>query len=55
MMGKRVLYNLVAASPTQRFRPYCFRVELALVHKELAFHSVLIRFTDKEAIAFSGS
>lgn len=53
-MPARILYDLVASRPQQRFSPYCFRVKLALAHKELPYLSELVRFTDKDKIAFSG-
>lgn len=53
-MPTRVLYDLVAAQPQQRFSPFCFRVKLALAHKQLPYLSELVRFTDKDKLAFSG-
>jgi glutathione S-transferase len=50
----RILYDLAAADPDIRFSPYCWRTKLALAHKGLAFETIPWRFTDKEAIAFSG-
>ena len=47
-MSERVLYDLVASRPEQRFSPYCFRVKLALAHKQLPWRSELVRFTDKD-------
>lgn len=52
-MSQRVLYDLVASRPNQRFSPFCFRVKLALAHKDLDYRSELVRFTDKPKIAFS--
>ena len=52
-MSERVLYDLVASHPDQRFSPFCFRVKLALAHKDLDYRSELVRFTDKAKIAFS--
>lgn len=49
------LYDLAAAEDERRFSPYCWRVKMALAHKGLAFETVPWRFTEKEAIAFSGS
>ena len=48
------LYDLAGAEPDRRFSPYCWRTKLALMHKGLAFDTVPWRFTDKDAIAFSG-
>jgi glutathione S-transferase len=50
----RVLYDLAGADPALRFSPYCWRAKLALAHKGLEVETVPWRFTDKEAIAFSG-
>ncbi|WNG32225.1 glutathione S-transferase family protein [Archangium violaceum] len=51
---RRVLYDLAGAEEDRRFSPYCWRTKLALAHKGLAFETVPWRFSDKEAIAFSG-
>lgn len=48
------LYDLAGADPERRFSPYCWRTRLALAHKGLPVETVPWRFTDKEAIAFSG-
>ncbi|MEO0537762.1 MAG: glutathione S-transferase family protein [Cyanobacteria bacterium P01_A01_bin.123] len=48
------LYELAAAERDRRFSPYCWRIRLALAHKQLDFDPVPIRFTDKDQIAFSG-
>lgn len=48
------LYDLAGADPERRFSPYCWRTKLALMHKGLSFDTVPWRFTDKDAIAFSG-
>jgi glutathione S-transferase len=50
---KRQLYELAAADGT-RFSPYCWRIRLALAHKNLHYEAIPWHFTDKEAIAFSG-
>lgn len=50
----RELYELCGSSPELVFSPYCWRVRLALAHKGLDFVSRPVRFTDKEALAFSG-
>ncbi|MBX6424651.1 MAG: glutathione S-transferase family protein [Variibacter sp.] len=50
----RVLYDLAGAEPERRFSPYCWRTKLALAHKKLAFETIPWRFTEKDAIAFSG-
>lgn len=50
----RVLYDLAGADPALRFSPYCWRAKLALAHKGLEVETMPWRFTDTEAIAFSG-
>lgn len=49
------LYDLAAAEDDRRFSPYCWRIRMALAHKGLAVETVAWRFTEKDAIAFSGS
>lgn len=49
-----VMYDLAGADPALRFSPYCWRIRMALAHKGLAVETVPWRFTDKDAIAFSG-
>jgi glutathione S-transferase len=49
-----VLYDLAGADPALRFSPYCWRTRMALAHKGLAVETLPWRFTDKDAIAFSG-
>ncbi|BCM82691.1 glutathione S-transferase N-terminal domain-containing protein [Methylobacterium indicum] len=51
----RVLYELAAADPDRRFSPFYWRIRLALEHKGLAFEGRPWRFTQTEALAFSGS
>ncbi len=51
---KRLLYDLAAGDEKIRFSPYCWRVKLALAHKNLSFETVPWHFTDKDVIAFSG-
>jgi glutathione S-transferase len=48
------LYDLAGADEARRFSPYCWRIKMALVHKGLEAETVPWRFTEKEAIAFSG-
>jgi glutathione S-transferase len=48
------LYDLAGAQAERRFSPYCWRAKFALAHKGLAFDTIPWRFTDKDAIAFSG-
>ena len=49
----RQLYDLTAADGT-RLSPYCWRVKLALAHKNLDYETIPWHFTEKEAIAASG-
>lgn len=49
-----VMYDLAGADPDLRFSPYCWRIRMALAHKGLPVETVAWRFTDKDAIAFSG-
>jgi glutathione S-transferase len=51
---KRILYDLAAADEALRFSPYCWRIKLALAHKNLSYETVPWRFTEKDVIAFSG-
>ncbi|MEO0797630.1 MAG: glutathione S-transferase N-terminal domain-containing protein [Pseudomonadota bacterium] len=48
------LYDLCGSNADVRFSPFCWRSKLALKHKGLDFDAVPWRFTDKDAIAFSG-
>ncbi|MDE8346066.1 MAG: glutathione S-transferase N-terminal domain-containing protein [Acidocella sp.] len=50
----RKLYELAAADETLLFSPYCWRTKLALAHKNLEYETIPWRFTEKDAIAFSG-
>ena len=49
-----VLHDLAGADPDLRFSPYCWRIRFALAHKGLAVETVPWRFTETDAIAFSG-
>lgn len=49
-----ILHDLAGADPDIRFSPYCWRTRFALAHKGLPVETVPWRFTDREAIAFSG-
>ncbi len=53
-MSNRILYELTGAEDDRRFSPYCWRSRLALAHKGLAVETRPWRFTEKDAIAFSG-
>jgi len=48
------LWDLAGAEPERRFSPYCWRVKLALRHKDLPFATIPWRFIEKDRIAFSG-
>jgi glutathione S-transferase len=48
------LFDLAGSEDDRRFSPYCWRAKMALKHKGLEFEAVPWRFTDKDAIAFSG-
>jgi len=50
----RQLYELVGADPEIRFSPYSWRARMALLHKGIEAESRPWRFTEKEALAFSG-
>lgn len=47
------LYDLQGIED-RRFSPYCWRARLALAHKGLKAAIVPVKYTDKDAIAFSG-
>lgn len=49
------LWDLAGAEDDRRFSPYCWRAKMALAHKGLEVETVPWRFTEKDAIAFSGS
>ena len=48
------MHDLAGADPAVRFSPYCWRVRMALAHKGLDVETIPWRFTEKDAIAFSG-
>ncbi len=49
-----VLYELAGRDPTLLFSPHCWKVRMALAHKGLDAETRPWRFTEKDAIAFSG-
>lgn len=49
-----VLYDLAGEDPELRFSPYCWRTRFALAHKGLPVETVPWRFTEVDALAFSG-
>jgi len=53
-VANRLLYELAGEDPERRFSPYCWRIRFALQHKGLSFETVPWRFSDRDAIAFSG-
>ncbi len=48
------MHDLAGADPDVRFSPYCWRIRFALAHKGLAMETLPWRFSETEAIAFSG-
>ncbi len=48
------LWELAGAEDDRLFSPYCWRTRMALAHKGLKAQTVPWRFTEKDAIAFSG-
>lgn len=48
------MYDLAGAEPERRFSPYCWRIRLALAHKQLAVETIPWRFIEKAEIAASG-
>ena len=48
------MFDLAAADPDVRFSPYCWRTRMALAHKGLDVETIAWRFTDRDALAFSG-
>jgi len=48
------LYDLAGADASLRFSPHCWKTHMALAHKGLSAKTVPWRFTEKEAIDFSG-
>jgi hypothetical protein len=49
-----IMHDLAGADPDLRFSPYCWRIRFALAHKGLPVETIPWRFTETEAIAFSG-
>lgn len=48
------LYDLAGADDSHRFSPNCWRSQMALLIKGLAYETVPWRFTEKDALSFSG-
>jgi glutathione S-transferase len=49
-----IMHDLAGADPALRFSPHCWRVRMALAHKDVPVETIPWRFSDKAAIAFSG-
>jgi glutathione S-transferase len=49
-----IMHDLAGADPALRFSPYCWRTRFALAHKGLQVETIPWRFTETEALAFSG-
>jgi glutathione S-transferase len=49
-----LLHDLAGADPDLRFSPYCWRTRFALAHKGMPVETIPWRFTEKDAIGFSG-
>jgi glutathione S-transferase len=48
------IYDLAGADPDIRFSPPCWGIKMTLAHKGIPFEAVPWRFTEKDAIAFTG-
>ena len=48
------LYDLAGAEADRRFSPFCWRIRMALAHKDLAVETVAWRFTEKDVLAPTG-
>ena len=48
------LYELAGAEPDRRFSPFCWRIRMALAHKDLPTEGLPWRFTEKETLAPTG-
>lgn len=48
------LYDLAGREDHWRFSPFCWRIRMALAHKELPVEALPWRFTETERLAFSG-
>lgn len=54
MTPELTLYDLAGADAALRFSPHCWKTHMALAHKGLTAETIPWRFTEKEAIGFSG-
>jgi glutathione S-transferase len=48
------LYDLAGAEADRRFSPFCWRIRMALAHKELPAETIAWCFTEKESLAPTG-
>jgi glutathione S-transferase len=48
------LYELAGAEADRRFSPFCWRIRMALAHKELPVETVPWRFSEKQILAPTG-
>jgi len=48
------LYDLAGAEADRRFSPFCWRIRMALAHKELPAETIPWCFTEKETLAPTG-
>jgi glutathione S-transferase len=49
-----IMHDLAGADAALRFSPYCWRTRFAAAHKGLPLETIPWRFTEKEALAYSG-
>jgi glutathione S-transferase len=49
-----IMHDLAGADAALRFSPYCWRTRFAAAHKGLPLETVPWRFTEKDALSFSG-
>jgi glutathione S-transferase len=51
MAATRKLFELCGSDPERVFSPYCWRIRMALAHKDIEAETIPWRFTEKDAIA----
>ncbi|CAN5294894.1 glutathione S-transferase family protein [soil metagenome] len=51
MAAARKLFELCGTDPERVFSPFCWRIRMALAHKDLKAETIPWRFTEKDAIA----
>lgn len=49
------MYDLAMAEEARRISPFCWRIRMALHHKELAHECIPVRFGEKDKIAFANT